>query len=488
MFKLHKPHLSGSIHSGHFMVSRLDDDEEDDNNGAADDSSESERDIANSVEIDVNNPESVVEANNLEISYQVESPSAKDEHLTSWNDLDRPAKQSQKQHQYLTYYTNSYTSSSSSDTCENAHNLSSNNSRVTEHATGGGAGGSGTGVGSPSSLSMVAHSIGGSTTSVIGSDRRPLNLHHHRCGLLSSDRESPLGAVGVGSSTPEANKDSLARGFNTHLNHLHQHHHLQDQSQLLLQQQQQQQHRLHQQQLQHQHHLRLLHHHQQPHHHLHRHHLHQHHNFQLEQQQQQQHHHQQQQALQFHLSPEQLMLQQQQQHHHQQQQQHHHHQQQQDDQQQHHHHHHHHHHQHAVTIDTSLTKLLECMSLYYSSKLTSPKWKSFKGLKLRLKYKIRLNNLIWRAWFLQCIRGRRPPGCQFTAPVETDVHKKSETIVLEGKYWKRKEKAIVDEYKKWRIFHKQKSQMNCFRPVSIGNNIDQLMMDELVVIVFSLFL
>lgn len=233
MFKLHKPQLSGSTHSGHFMVSRLDDDE-DDNNDPADDSSESERD---NVEIDINNPESAVDTS----SYRVESP--KEEHLTSWNDLDRPAKHSH----HLTYY-------------------------------------------------------------------------------------------------------------NSELNQLHQHHHLQD----------------------HQAHL----------------------------------------------------------------------------------------HQHAVTIDTSLTKLLECMSLYYSSKLTSPKWKSFKGLKLRLKYKIRLNNLIWRAWFLQYIRGRRPPGCQFTAPVETDVHKKSETIVLEGKYWKRKEKAILDEYKKWRTFHRQKSHMNCFRPVS----------------------
>lgn len=119
-----------------------------------------------------------------------------------------------------------------------------------------------------------------------------------------------------------------------------------------------------------------------------------------------------------------------------------------------------------IFIDATLTKLLECMSLYYSSKLTSPKWKSFKGSNLRLKKKIRLNNLIWRAWFLQYIRGKRPPGCQFIAPVDPDVHKKSETIVLEGKYWKRKVDAIVHEYQKWRRFHKQKIQMNCFRPSS----------------------
>lgn len=363
MFKLHKPQ---SIHSGHFMVSRLDDDDEDDNNDPADDSSESERDNANNVEIDVNNPESVVDADNLSIKYQVESPSAKDEQLTSWNDLDRPAKHSQKYHQYLTYYTNSYNNNEESDA----------------HSTGGGATNLGknsnrdSGVDVSCSSSSLAQLTGNGT----GLNTVINTLHH------SGDRIVGTSSTGLSVSSLDSNKESLARGgTNSHLNHLHQHHHLQDQ-QLTLHQNQCPNHL----QLQHQH----------------------------------------QQLQQYQMSQA------------------------------------HHHHQHAVTIDTSLTKLLECMSLYYSSKLTSPKWKSFKGLKLRLKYKIRLNNLIWRAWFLQCIRGRRPPGCQFTAPVETDVHKKSETIVLEGKYWKRKEKAIVDEYKKWRTFHKQKSQMNCFRPVS----------------------
>lgn len=55
-----------------------------------------------------------------------------------------------------------------------------------------------------------------------------------------------------------------------------------------------------------------------------------------------------------------------------------------------------------VAIDGSLTKLFECMSLAYSGKITSPRWKQFKGLKLRLKDKIRLNNIIWRAWHIQC--------------------------------------------------------------------------------------
>lgn len=355
MFKLHKPQ-SGSIHSGHFMVSRLDDDDE--NNDAADDSSESERENANSVEIDVTNPESVVEANNLEINYQVENQSSKNEHLTSWNDLDRPAKHSQKQHQYLTYYTNS---SYSEQNGNGSTNLSSSNHQNHNHHR----------------INVDGCAVDASTKALI------------------ADR---IGAGVISSFHETSTKEFLSRGLNNNLNHLHQHHH----------------------------NLAL-----EPNHH---------------------HHSQNNQLVQLHHL-----------HHHHQQQHYQHH------PHNHHHNHHHHpqqHHQHAVTIDTSLTKLLECMSLYYSGKLTSPKWKSFKGLKLRLKYKIRLNNLIWRAWFLQCIRGRRPPGCQFTAPIETDVHKKSETIVLEGKYWKRREQAIVDEYKKWRTFHKQKSQMTCFRPVS----------------------
>lgn len=55
-----------------------------------------------------------------------------------------------------------------------------------------------------------------------------------------------------------------------------------------------------------------------------------------------------------------------------------------------------------VLIDGSLTKLFECMSLAYSGKITSPRWKTFKGLKLKLKDKIRLNNIIWRCWHIQC--------------------------------------------------------------------------------------
>lgn len=37
-----------------------------------------------------------------------------------------------------------------------------------------------------------------------------------------------------------------------------------------------------------------------------------------------------------------------------------------------------------------------------SGKLVSPKWKNFKGQRLLCRDKIRLNNAIWRAWYIQC--------------------------------------------------------------------------------------
>ena len=42
------------------------------------------------------------------------------------------------------------------------------------------------------------------------------------------------------------------------------------------------------------------------------------------------------------------------------------------------------------------------MFSFCSGKIVSPKWKSFKGLRLLWRDKIRLNNAIWRAWFIQC--------------------------------------------------------------------------------------
>ena len=60
----------------------------------------------------------------------------------------------------------------------------------------------------------------------------------------------------------------------------------------------------------------------------------------------------------------------------------------------------------GLTLDKtnkSLKNLIYYIKTAYSNSLTSPKWKNFKGLKLQVIEKIRLNNVIWRTWFEQCI-------------------------------------------------------------------------------------
>ncbi|KAM4809709.1 MLX-interacting protein [Rhinophrynus dorsalis] len=115
-----------------------------------------------------------------------------------------------------------------------------------------------------------------------------------------------------------------------------------------------------------------------------------------------------------------------------------------------------------LSIDASLTKLLECMTLAYSGKLVSPKWKNFKGLKLQWRDKIRLNNAIWRAWYMQYIEKRKNPVCHFVTPLDAsiyfDEHRRPEAIATEGKYWKRRIEIVVREYHKWRTYFKKRLQ------------------------------
>ncbi|GLH14639.1 uncharacterized protein GBIM_18987 [Gryllus bimaculatus] len=79
-----------------------------------------------------------------------------------------------------------------------------------------------------------------------------------------------------------------------------------------------------------------------------------------------------------------------------------------------------------VSIETSLTKLFQCMSLAYRQKLTSPRWNRFKGIRLRWKDKIRLNNVIWRCWHMQFIMKQNTMVCQFASPLDVDTHNKPE--------------------------------------------------------------
>uniref|UniRef100_A0A8C6U164 MLX interacting protein n=1 Tax=Neogobius melanostomus TaxID=47308 RepID=A0A8C6U164_9GOBI len=114
------------------------------------------------------------------------------------------------------------------------------------------------------------------------------------------------------------------------------------------------------------------------------------------------------------------------------------------------------------SIDASLTKLFECMTLAYSGKLVSPKWKNFKGLKLLWRDKIRLNNAIWRAWYIQYVEKRQNPVCHFVTPldgnIELDIHRPAEAIANEGRCWKRRIEIVIREYHKWRTYFKKRLQ------------------------------
>jgi len=131
-----------------------------------------------------------------------------------------------------------------------------------------------------------------------------------------------------------------------------------------------------------------------------------------------------------------------------------------------------------ITIDASLARLFQCMSLAYrGGKVVSPKWKNFKGMKLTVKDKIRLNNAIWRTWHIQYVirRGKDNSFIQFVTPseVETDAHCRPEAVVLEGKYWKRRIETVVAEYKKWRSFFLDRwmsnNQPSPVAPDSVGS-------------------
>ncbi|GCC24019.1 MLX-interacting protein isoform X1 [Chiloscyllium punctatum] len=115
-----------------------------------------------------------------------------------------------------------------------------------------------------------------------------------------------------------------------------------------------------------------------------------------------------------------------------------------------------------LSIDASLTKLFECMTLAYSGKLVSPKWKNFKGLKLLWRDKIRLNNAIWRAWYMQYVEKRDNPVCHFVTPldgtIEFDEPRRPEAAVTEGKFWKRRIEIVIREYHKWRTYFKKRLQ------------------------------
>ena len=73
--------------------------------------------------------------------------------------------------------------------------------------------------------------------------------------------------------------------------------------------------------------------------------------------------------------------------------------------------------------EISLPSLFKSMSKKYRFQLTSPRWNRFRGLKLRWKDKIRMNNVIWRCWHQQFVRNDPKSLCAFANPMEIDNHR-----------------------------------------------------------------
>ncbi|KAF1760794.1 hypothetical protein GCK72_009044 [Caenorhabditis remanei] len=108
----------------------------------------------------------------------------------------------------------------------------------------------------------------------------------------------------------------------------------------------------------------------------------------------------------------------------------------------------------SIAIDVSLNKLNKCIKVAYN-KMTTPKWKDFKGLRLHWKQRVRLNNVIWRAYYIE-FRKKQPvkpkkPFCYFAVPDDDTTHQKIEGSIVEGMYWKRKMEGVCAQYKRWRI-------------------------------------
>ncbi|CAF3142913.1 unnamed protein product [Rotaria sp. Silwood2] len=95
---------------------------------------------------------------------------------------------------------------------------------------------------------------------------------------------------------------------------------------------------------------------------------------------------------------------------------------------------------------TSLYSLLCVINSVYRSNLTSPKWKNFRGSRIKCQDKIRLNNIIWRTWHQQYVRNVKKVVCQFVSPLDTQI--------LPTQLTQQSKQQIINslkgEYIKWR--------------------------------------
>ncbi|CAF1281901.1 unnamed protein product [Rotaria magnacalcarata] len=93
-----------------------------------------------------------------------------------------------------------------------------------------------------------------------------------------------------------------------------------------------------------------------------------------------------------------------------------------------------------------LYNLLRVINTGYRSNLTSPKWKNFRGPRIKCEDKIRLNNIIWRTWHQQYVRNMKKVVCQFVSPLDT--------LVLPTQLTQQSKQQIINslkgEYIKWR--------------------------------------
>ncbi|CDW52271.1 hypothetical protein TTRE_0000053001 [Trichuris trichiura] len=131
----------------------------------------------------------------------------------------------------------------------------------------------------------------------------------------------------------------------------------------------------------------------------------------------------------------------------------------------------------SIAIDTSLTKLNKCIQfVYQEGKLYTPKWKHFQGLNIAWKDRVRLNNVIWRAWFLQFVRGVPPKYCFFSIPEEDMLHKPGRMF---GNVFFRRTETVASQYLRWRRFYtkrhaRQKMPLTCLIQIRLVRRIGNL--------------
>ncbi|XP_019848726.1 PREDICTED: MLX-interacting protein-like isoform X2 [Amphimedon queenslandica] len=127
----------------------------------------------------------------------------------------------------------------------------------------------------------------------------------------------------------------------------------------------------------------------------------------------------------------------------------------------------------AVSLDLSLANLFQKLTVECRGVLGNPQWKHYRHMQLLKNDQIRLSNGIWRSWHIQFQKGCKPKFCKFAVDPEIDVasHKNPQSVVIEGKYWKRTRQAVANEYRKWRLFYKKKNAWSNIKriPANTGN-------------------